>query len=303
MRGIVALMPHVSLIVNPLATAVDEHRVARVEQTLARVAEVDTHFTQRRGHATELAYSLSSLGTDAIFVYSGDGGFNEVVNGLGRNAPPVACIPGGGTSVFPRALGLPRDPVRAAEQLAAAFEQRRRRTISLGRVNGRRFLFNAGLRFDAELVRRIEAQRSRNGRPGDAAFLATVGKLIAEHRGRFDPALEVAGLGRAAFLFVANADPYTYVGSLPVHVAPQARLDGGLDVVAPTRVRPHVIPSFISYVLTGKRLPSSVRTLHDADRVEARCDRPLPLQADGEDLGDVTSAVFEAERAAIGVLV
>jgi diacylglycerol kinase family enzyme len=303
MRGIVALMPHVSLIVNPLATAVDEHRVARVEQTLARVAEVDTHFTQRRGHATELAYSLSSLGTDAIFVYSGDGGFNEVVNGLGRNAPPVACIPGGGTSVFPRALGLPRDPVRAAEQLAAAFEQRRRRTISLGRVNGRRFLFNAGLRFDAELVRRIEAQRSRNGRPGDAAFLATVGKLIAEHRGRFDPALEVAGLGRAAFLFVANADPYTYVGSLPVHVAPQARLDGGLDVVAPTRVRPHVIPSYLSYVLTGKRLPSSVRTLHDADRIEARCDRPLPLQADGEDLGDVTSAVFEAERAAIGVLV
>jgi diacylglycerol kinase family enzyme len=295
-------MSHVTLIVNPLATAVDEHRVARVEQALLRVAEVDTHFTQRRGHATELAYSTAALGTDAIFVYSGDGGFNEVVNGLGRNAPPVACIPGGGTSVFPRALGVPRDPVRAAEQLSSAFEQRRLRTISVGRVNGRRFLFSAGLLFDAELVRRIEAQRSRNGRPGDAAFLATLGKLIAEHRGRFDPALDVAGLGRAAFLFVANADPYTCLGSLPVHVAPQARLEGGLDVVAPTRVRPHAIPSYLSYVLTGKRLPSSVRTLHDADRVEARCDRPLPLQADGEDLGDVTSVVFEAERGALHVL-
>jgi diacylglycerol kinase family enzyme len=299
----VVLMSHVTLIVNPLATAVDEHRVARVEQTLARVAEVDTHFTQRRGHATELAYSTASIGTDAIFVYSGDGGFNEVVNGLGRKAPPVACIPGGGTSVFPRALGVPRDPVRAAEQLAAAFEQRRTRTISLGRVNGRRFLFSAGLLFDAELVRRIEAQRSRNGRPGDAAFLATLGKLIAEHRGRFDPALEIAGLGRVAFLFVANADPYTYLGALPIHIAPRARLDAGLDVIAPARVRPHAVPALLSYVLTGKRLPSSVRTLHDVDRIETRCDRPLPLQADGEDLGDVTSAVFEAERAAISVLV
>jgi diacylglycerol kinase family enzyme len=296
-------MSHVTLIVNPLATGVDEHRVARVEQTLGRVAEVDTHFTQRRGHATELAYQAASLGTDAIFVYSGDGGFNEVVNGLGRGAPPVACIPGGGTSVFPRSLGLPRDPVRAAAELAAAFERRSIRTISVGRVNGRRFLFNAGLFFDAELVRRIEAHRSRNGRPGDAAFLATLGKLIAEHRGRFDPVLEVSGLGRVAFLFVANADPYTYLGALPVHIAPRARLDAGLDAVAPARVRRHDVPRLLSYVMTGRWLPGEVRTLHDVDRIEARCHRPLPLQADGEDLGDVRGAVFEAERAAIRVLI
>jgi len=37
--------------------------------------------------------------------------------------------------------------------------------------------------------------------------------------------------------------------------------------------------------------------------VVVRCDEPLPLQADGEDLGDVTEAVFEAERNAIDVLV
>jgi hypothetical protein len=33
------------------------------------------------------------------------------------------------------------------------------------------------------------------------------------------------------------------------------------------------------------------------------CDTPMPLQADGEDLGDVESAVFEAERGAVSVLV
>jgi hypothetical protein len=42
---------------------------------------------------------------------------------------------------------------------------------------------------------------------------------------------------------------------------------------------------------------------HDLDRIEIVCDRPLPLQVDGEDLGDVTSALFEAERAAVQVLV
>ena len=42
---------------------------------------------------------------------------------------------------------------------------------------------------------------------------------------------------------------------------------------------------------------------HDLDLVEVRCDRPLPLQVDGEDLGDVTEALFEAERRSVSVLV
>ena len=42
---------------------------------------------------------------------------------------------------------------------------------------------------------------------------------------------------------------------------------------------------------------------HDLDRLVVRAARPQPLQADGEDLGDVTEAVFEAEPGAASVLV
>lgn len=294
-------MPRLALIVNPLATAVDEHRIALVESALARHGHVETVLTQHRGHATELAHGMAG-DSDAIFVYSGDGGFNEVVNGVAGDGPPLGCIPGGGTSVFPRALGISRDPLRAAEDVADAFAHGHTRRITVGRVNGRRFLFNAGVRFDAELVRRIEAQRSRDGRPGDAAFLATLVKLIGEHRGRFDPALEIDGVGRAAFLLVANASPFTFLGSIPLRIAPAASLENGLDAVAPTVVRPWTIAPLFAYVLTGRALPRSVLRVHDSDRIAARCDVPLPLQADGEDLGDVTEAVFEAERAAVSVL-
>ncbi|HYY04432.1 MAG TPA: diacylglycerol kinase family protein [Gaiellaceae bacterium] len=295
-------MPRIALIVNPLATAVDEQRLGMVQATVGRSADVETYRTRARGHATELAREVAGT-VDAVFVFSGDGGFNEVVNGLGTNAPPVACIPGGGTSVFPRALGIPRDPVRAAEQLADAFLRQHVRRISVGRVNGRRFLFNGGIGLDAELVRRIEAHRSRAGRPGDAAFVATLLKLIAEHRGRFDPVLEIDGVGRAAFVFVANAHPYTYLGALPVRLAPDARLELGLDLIAPARVRPRTIPRLLQYVLTGRGRPASVLAVHDADRLHARSDEPLPLQVDGEDIGDVTEAVFEAERNVLTVVV
>ena len=86
---------------------------------------------------------------------------------------PFGFLPGGGTSVFPRALGLPRDPVAAARSVGAALGEDRIRRISLGSVNGRRFCFSAGLGFDAEAVRRLdELGRGADGaRPGDVAFM------------------------------------------------------------------------------------------------------------------------------------
>jgi diacylglycerol kinase family enzyme len=58
-------------------------------------------------------------------------------------------------------------------------------------------------------------------------------------------------------------------------------------------------------LLTGRGLVGlpGVLHAHDVDSIRVVCDEPLPLEADGEDLGDVTEAVFEAERDAISVLV
>jgi diacylglycerol kinase family enzyme len=295
-------MKRAVLIVNPYASRVTEERTAAVEQALQRVAEVRTVQTERPRHATELAQQAEEA--DAVVVFSGDGGFNEALNGVTRRDLALGFVPGGGTSVLPRALGLPRDPVRAAGQIADALDRERTRVMSTGRVNGHRFAFSAGIGIDAEAVRRIDARgRSEQGRrPGDAAFVATFVRLIAERRGRFDPVLEVRGHGRAAFLLVANVHPYTYVKAMALKIAPETVFEEGLDFLAPVRIRPATLPRLLLYVFTGKGRPEVLRG-HDLDRIEAVCDVPMPLQADGEDLGDVTEAVFEAERRSISVLV
>ena len=294
----------VALIVNPFASEVTEERVRAVEAELERAGPVRTVLTERPGHATELA--TAAAGADALVVFSGDGGFNEALNGLASGAR-VGFLPGGRTSVLPRTLGLPRDPVAAAAQVADAMAQERERRISLGRVNGRRFSFAAGIGLDAELVRRVDRLgRALDGRrPGDLAYIMAATKVVGGKLGRFEPALEIEGLGRAAFALVANTDPYTYAGRFAVHVAPEARFELGLDLVAPERVHPAVIPRLLRYVLRGRGQTDAadIRYGHDLDRIEIACDRPLPLQADGEDLGDVEGAVFEAERGALRVLV
>jgi diacylglycerol kinase family enzyme len=54
--------------------------------------------------------------------------------------------------------------------------------------------------------------------------------------------------------------------------------------------------------MLGRKAPG-VLYRHDLDRLVIRCREPLPLQVDGEDLGDVEQATFECQRGALTVLV
>ena len=283
------------LIVNPFASAVSDRRVAAVTEVLG---DVEVRRTEHPGHATELA--REARGRPALYVLSGDGGFNEALNGLEAGVP-IGFIPGGGANVLPRALGLPRDPVAAARQLVEGNQRR----ISLGRVNGRRFAFAAGIGLTAEVVRRVDrrGRTEERGRSGNLMFALTVVRVVAERRARFEPVLDVAGRGRAAFALVANCDPYTYAGPVPVHVAPEARFELGLDLLAPRRVGVATVPRLLLALAIGRGRPRGAIYGHDLDLIEIRCDSPQPLQVDGEDLGDVEGATFEAERDAVSVLV
>jgi diacylglycerol kinase family enzyme len=295
-------VPRAVLIVNPNASGVTPDLTVAVEDVLGQSGELETILTERPLHAAQIAEAVSRGDVQRIYVFSGDGGFNEVVNGLEADLP-VGFIPGGSTSVFPRALGMPRDPVAAARALAASPAERR---ISLGRVNGRRFTFSGGLGIDAELVRRIDALGRASGkRANDLAFARTLAGIFTESRARFAPAMEVEGLGRVAFALVANGHPYSYVGRVPLRIAPKAKFELGLDLVAPREIKARRLPQVAAWALAGKGQQRSPHVLyvHDADELVVRADRPMPLQVDGEDLGDVEEAHFEAERSALRVLV
>jgi diacylglycerol kinase family enzyme len=296
-------VPSLVLIVNPYSTGVEETRLAEVEAQLAKVAHVDRRVTEGPGHATAIAAEAADS-ADAVVVYSGDGTYNEAVNGAAGRLP-FGFVPGGGASVFPRALGLDRDPVEAAATIATALADGRRRSISLGRVNGRLFLFSAGLGVDGEAVRKVDDRgRTEEGkRASNLVYAMTVVRTVIEHRLRLDPQLEIEGHGRAAFLFVANGHPYTYAGPVPFTLLRDAEFEQGLHFVAPREVRPLMVPGLVLHMFRGTSADDpNVLAGVDLDGLVVRCDQPLPLQADGEDLGDVIEATFVAERDALTVL-
>jgi diacylglycerol kinase family enzyme len=285
------------LIANPFASGVTESRLAGLREILGD--DVTLQLTEGPGHAVELARAAAGR-VEAIFVFSGDGVYNEVLNGVDDHTP-LGFLPGGGTSVLARALGLPRDPLRAAELLTRG----QRRVIGVGRVNGRRFGFSAGIGFDAELVRRVDAlgRRDDGRRPGDVAFVKTIVRTLAASRFRIDPVLEIEGYGRAAFALVANCNPYTYAGPVGLAVAPRASFEGGLDVVGVRAVAPHTIPRLAWTAFRGAHEGGSTSYGHDLDRIVIRADVPQPVHVDGEDLGDLDLLEIDAERDAVTVLV
>jgi diacylglycerol kinase family enzyme len=277
---------NVTLIVNPFASRVTEVRVRELE---GRLDVIETLLTERRGHATELAAAAAG---DAVFVFGGDGVVNEVVNGLPAGKP-LGIVAGGYTNVLARALGVPTDPAKAV----------RRRRISVGRANGRRFAFSAGIGVDSEAVRELETRRRADGRRrGDLAYAGVIAARLAKG---YEPRLEIEGLGRAALLFVSNDAVFTYAGPRPFRFSPEARFELGLDVVALERAGILSSLRFAGRLFTGRGLVGlpGVLHAHDVDSIRVVCDEPLPLEVDGEDLGDVTEVAFEAERDAVSVLV
>ena len=73
-----------------------------------------------------------------------------------RPTPRSRRCPAGSTNVYARTLGVAHDAARGRAQLLASLRRRSFLRIGLGVANGRRFLFHAGIGFDAAVIKRVE---------------------------------------------------------------------------------------------------------------------------------------------------
>mgnify|MGYP001361164799 CR=1 FL=1 len=81
----------IAVIVNPHASSgrAGKRWPLISKQLEARIGPFTTRFTERQGHATQLARELSGQGFDMIIAAGGDGTFNEVANGFLDQGSPV----------------------------------------------------------------------------------------------------------------------------------------------------------------------------------------------------------------------
>eukprot|EP00941_MAST-03F_sp_MAST-3F-sp1_P003378 g3378.t1 len=89
-------------------------------------------YTERAGHAVELAKELGNKETGIIAV-GGDGTIREVLEGLGENKKDVhvACLSQGSLNLYAKSAGLPVGSKGAAKAIVDSIKAGRTRTASL----------------------------------------------------------------------------------------------------------------------------------------------------------------------------
>ena len=155
-----------------------------------RSIKVQVAETKRHGHATHVARGAVHEGYDVVVAMGGDGTLNEVANGLAGSRVPLGILPGGGTNVFARSLGIPEDLFEASAILLEAANAEPRR-IPLGRADGRYFVFTCGMGFDGAIVRTVE-RRQRLKKAGGELFYLWSGVLAFRRYDRRSPHLTVS---------------------------------------------------------------------------------------------------------------
>ncbi len=86
---------------------------------------------------------------------------------------------------------------------------------------------------------------------------------------------------------------------------PEARLDRGLDLFALRKMTMVTIPRLAWALLVGHghvSWPQAVY-LHDRREIQLRCDEPMPVQVDGDYVGELTKVDLSLRRDALRLLV
>ncbi len=289
------------VIFNPNASRVSHRTRAGVLRALGH-RTFDVAETDHPGHATELAAEAAREGRAFVVAVGGDGTANEAANGLVGTDTALWALPAGSTNVFARQLGAPDDLDAATALLAAHGDEPTMRRTTTGTVDGRHFLFMAGIGVTATVMRRAAERPIMRARMG-AGYVAygAMAAIVDAGRGRLPPVtVETADGSRpAATVIVQRSDPLTYFGRVPVHVCDPAHLgDGTLSAALASEVRMGDIAPILARLLTGDadrvvRHPK-VCALDRLSglRVRSSDGRPFDLEADGTYIGRRTEATF-----------
>jgi diacylglycerol kinase family enzyme len=289
----------VLLIANPAAGSVSKAIREVIVKALEADFKLEVADTRHRDHARELAEDAVDRDFDAVIAFGGDGTVNEAAQPLVGSEVALGVLPGGSTNVLARSMGIPRDPIEATAFLGHKLRSRSRRAINVGKSDGRYFLFSMGMGLDAEVVKRVEADPEAKRKNHEWFFISNALKAaFSTYRGA-DPSItmqvEDGEPERVLLAICCNGWPFTFFKNVPVDVTPHVRLDAGFDVFAMKKIRTLTIPRVAWGLLVSRSHPKWKQSSyhHDVSKVSLRADSPLPVQVDGDYIGERDSADIE----------
>jgi len=266
-----------AIFVNEGAGSARSGRVRRTIELVRAALDADLHVTATRS-PSELAGWLAERVTPytTVVIAGGDGSLGIAYNVLEGRDVAIGYIPAGFGNATAHLLRLPRRP----EELAAVVSGATTRAVDLVRIDGRLALF-AGAGWDAVVAGRYASAGAHRLRGWATAVVGSMSELIRRHLVRVEAEGRTLHEGPMELL-VASTTPYYGRG---LRVNPGARPDSGRITL---RVYPGPLPLLAAEAVRWAiGATPRARPAHVTSAIVTALDgRPLPVQADGDLIGE-----------------
>jgi diacylglycerol kinase (ATP) len=276
-------LSRIPVILNPTAGGGRLMRARKAIEVAAGAAgaEIEIWTTNGPAHATELAERAAAEDRPLVFVFGGDGTYNEVARGLLGSATAMAVLPGGTTSVLAYELGVPRPAARAVATLLDGED----RAMRVGRSNcGDVVLLMLSAGPDSHVLERLRPSFKRfGGRIGVAleAIVETIsGGPLPQMRVTIGSRTTDAG-----WVIVGNSRCYAGQYSATPGADP---FRGDLEVVIQQSSGRRAAASFLLGIPRGRHVHRHDVTREVVSRVliePATTGTEVPYQVDGDVVG------------------
>ena len=210
----------IAFVVNPISGTEGKEQILHLlDERLDRQRyEAEVVYTERAGHAVEIAADKARQGYYAVVAIGGDGTINEVARSLVHTDTALGIIPCGSGNGLARHLRIPLEARRAIDVINGGLVD----TIDYGRINDRPFFCTCGVGFDAF----VSLKFAQAGKRGPLTYIEkTLMESLKYKPETYD--LEMDGISSHYKAFVIACGNASQYGN-NAYIAHQATLNDGL---------------------------------------------------------------------------
>jgi diacylglycerol kinase (ATP) len=232
--------------------------------------------THSEEEAIAVVQDAREQGYDTVVAAGGDGTVGLVARHLLGSDTALGIFPLGSVMNVARQLGIPRNLEAAAAIVALGYT----RHVDIGTAHGEPFFESAAVGMNAAIF----SQLSRIEEGDWRAFPRAIRMAFAYRPTRMHIRLDRGSLRIRALLTTVSIGPYNAAGFT---VAPDAKLDDGLfDVTVFRHFSKLELFRHLVSIAFGRRAYSPHVKIYRSARARIDGTRPLPVRADGHDLGE-----------------
>jgi YegS/Rv2252/BmrU family lipid kinase len=299
MTAIAQEKARIFVVLNPMAGSctADDVRQA-LDRQLGEQIQTEIYETTGDEDVVTLVRAELANNPSVVVAAGGDGTVSEVAEALIGTDTRLGIIPVGTANVFARELEIPLDLDGACALLDG---QHNTTSVDAMKVGEQYYVLQIGIGIDSLMIRDTDRESKR--RFGRAAYMWTAfTRLVGYQPMRFTIVADGKRMRpRASQVLIANGG---VLGIAPFRWGPNIRPDDGkIDVCIVSARTALDYAGLIWHTILGQqRRDRNVRYLTAERSIAISADQPLPIQADGEIIGD-TPIQIEVVAHALKVIV